>query len=245
MTTKLKYLLIIPSILVSQIAVANDWKGNAEAGFISASGNTESETISAGLRFSKEGETWSHDIALNTYKASSNNVDSAQNLKAEYTLKRELSERSNLFGSISYLDDDFDGFTEQASISFGYGYKVIDSEPRKWELGAGVGYRDTSELLRLDDGTKIEGKDLSNRTFVLRSDYRHKLTSNTELVDAFRAEAGSENTFIENDLALIVNMNEAFALKAGFIVRHNTDPSEGADDTDTITSLNLVYNFAK
>jgi putative salt-induced outer membrane protein len=243
--TRLKFSLLISSLIISQSTLANDWKGNAEAGFISASGNTESETINAGIRFSKEGEVWSHDVAFNTFKASSNDIDSAKYLKAEYTIKRALTERSNLFGSISYLDDDFDGFTEQSSVSFGYGYKVIDTEPRKWELGAGVGYRDTSELLRLDDGSEIEGKDLSNATLVLRSDYRHQLTSNTEIVDAFRAEAGSENTFIENDLALIVNMNETFALKAGFIVRHNTDPSEGSDETDTITSLNLVYNFAK
>lgn len=245
MTLKRTLLFLFSSLLISQYALANDWKGRAEAGFISASGNTDSETLNAGLRFTKEGPTWGHDIAFSTYKASSNNVDSAQNLKVEYTIKRELTERSNLFGSLSYLDDDFDGFTEQTSISFGYGYKLIDSEPLAWEVGAGVGYRDTNELARLSDGTEIEGSDLSNATFVLRSDYRHQLTSNTEIVDAFRAEAGSENTFIENDLALVVSMNDTFALKAGFIIRHNTDPSEGADETDTITSLNLVYSFAK
>ena len=237
--------ILLSTLFITQGAMASDWKGRAEAGFISAAGNTESETLNVGLRFTKDGAVWDHDIAFNTYKASSNKVDSANNLKAEYTLKRDLTERSNLFASLSYLDDDFDGFTEQTSVALGYGYKIIDTEPRAWEVGAGVGYRDTSELLKLADGSEVEGKDLSNATFVLRSDYRHKLTSNTELVDAFRAEIGSENTFIENDLALVVSMNETFALKAGFIVRHNTDPSAGSDDTDTLTSLNLVYNFAK
>jgi putative salt-induced outer membrane protein len=241
----LKLSFLFPLIFINQSAIADDWKGNAEAGFISASGNTESETINAGLRFTKDGTTWNHDIAFNAYKASSDNVDSASNIKAEYTLKRNLTTRSNLFASTSYLDDDFDGFTEQVSVSAGYGYKLIDTEPKAWEVGVGVGYRDTSELTKLANGTEIEGKDLSNATLVFRSDYRHQLTSNTEFVDAFRAEAGSKNTFIENDLALIVNMNETFALKAGFIIRHNTDPSEGSDDTDTITSLNLVYKFAK
>jgi len=245
MKTSYKLSVLLSSLLTAQGALANDWKGRAEAGFISASGNTDSETINAGLRFTKDGALWNHDIAFNTYKASSNDVDSANNVKAEYTLKRDLTERSNLFASLSYLDDDFDGFTEQTSASFGYGYKVIDTEPMSWEVGAGVGYRDTSELRKLEDGREIEGKDLGNATIVLRSDYRHQLTSNTELVDAFRAEAGAENTFIENDLALVVSINDTFALKAGFIIRHNTDPSEGADETDTITSLNLVYSFAK
>ena len=203
---------------MTQSALASDWKGRAEAGFISASGNTESDTLNVGLRFKHNATAWSHDIALNAYKASNATVDSANNVKAEYTLKRDLTERSNLFASLSYLDDDFDGFTEQSSASFGYGYKVIDTESKAWEVAAGVGYRDTKELQRRADGRDVIGKELSNTTVVLRSDYRQQLTTNTEFVDAFRAEVGSENTFVENDLALVVSMNERFALKAGFIV---------------------------
>jgi len=79
----------------------------------------------------------------------------------------------------------------------------------------------------------------------LRSDYSHQFTPTTKFVDAFKAEIGSDNTFIENDAALFVAMSERFSLKVGFIVRHNTDPAPGADETDTISSLSLVYGFGK
>jgi len=231
------------SIAATSTANAEGWTGQGEAGLIKASGNTDSENFNVGLNFKNEGEIWAHEINFSLYQASADNVDSAESVAAGYTAKRNLTDRSYLFGALSYLDDEFDGFTEQSSVAFGYGYKVIDSEPVAWDLGIGAGYRDTSELIRLEDGTEFEGKDLSGATLVLISDYRNQITPNTQFLDKFVAEIGSDNTFIENDAALVVSMNEKFALKAGLLVRHNTDPAPGADDTDTISSINLLYNF--
>jgi len=230
-------------LCLSSTIQAKGWSGQGEAGYVKAGGNTDSESLNIGLKFVNEGPLWAHELGFTTYQASADGVDSAETLAASYTVKRELSERSNVFFTLSYLDDDFDGFTEQLSTTIGYGYKVIDTKTVGWETGIGVGYRDTQQLVRLEDGTELEGEDVSGETLVLRSDYRHQLTDNTQFLDHFKAEIGSDNSFIENDAALVVAMNEVFSLKAGVIIRHNTDPALGADDTDTITSLNLVYNF--
>ncbi|MBX2849511.1 MAG: DUF481 domain-containing protein [Acidiferrobacterales bacterium] len=219
------------------------WTGQGEAGLVTASGNTDSENANIGLAFINESEVWTHEIGFKLLQASADGEDTAQSIAADYLAKRDLSERSYLFGGLGYIDDEFDGFTEQLSASVGYGYRVIDTEAVGLEFGVGVGYRDTSELIQLDDGSELEGKDLSGPTGVLLMNYRNKFTATTEFVDSFRAEIGSDNTFVENEAALIVAMNEKFALKAGLLIRHNTDPAEGFDETDTITSINLVYNF--
>ena len=243
MKNKITLFCTAMSLAATLTANAEGWTGQGEAGLIKASGNTESENFNVGLNFKNEGEFLSHDINFALYQASADGVDSAESVAASYKLKYNLTERGYLFGALSYLDDEFDGFTEQSSVAFGYGYKVIDSEPVGWDLGAGVGYRDTSELTILDDGTEIEGDDLSGETLVLLSDYRNQLTPNTQFLDRFVAEIGSENTFVENDAALVVSMNDKFALKAGVLIRHNTDPAPGSEETDTITSINLLYNF--
>lgn len=219
------------------------WTGQGEAGLVKASGNTDSENANIGLGFINEGDVWTHEVGFKLLQASNDGDDTAESIAADYIAKRDLTERSYLFAGLGYLDDDFDGFTEQTSASVGYGYHVINTEAVGLELGVGVGYRDTSQLLTLDDGSEVEGDDLSGATGVLLMNYRNKLTANTEFVDAFRAEIGSDNTFVENEAALIVAMNEKFALKAGLLIRHNTDPAEGFDETDSITSINLVYNF--
>ena len=219
------------------------WSGQGEAGFVTASGNTDTENLNVGLKFTNQGPVWSHEFGFNTYQASTEGIDTAQNIAAAYLAKRALNERASVFFNAGFLDDDFDGFTEQTSVGVGYSYKVIDTEPVGWEPGIGIGFRDTSQLLILDDGSEIEGEDVSGATLILRSDYRNQFTPTAQFLDVFSAEIGADNTFIQNEAAIVVSISEAFSLKAGLIIRHNTDPAPGADDTDTITSFNLVYNF--
>lgn len=237
--------LLLLAILCALSAPINaaEWTGQGEAGLVKTSGNTDSENANIGLAFTNEGELWTHDLSFKLFQNSSDGVDTAESLSAAYIAKRALSERRYIFAGLNYLDDDFDGFTEQSSVSIGYGYHVFDTEKVGFELAAGLGYRDTNQLIILTDGSEVEGQDLSGATLVLLSKYRNKLTANTEFVDDFRAEIGSDNTFFQNDAALIVSMNERFSLKAGILTRHNTDPAPGADETDTVTSFNLLYNF--
>lgn len=238
---KLVGLAVIAAFSTSPVLA--DWTGQGEAGLVKASGNTESENFNVGLGFINEGDVWTQEIGFKLLQASTDGVDSADSVSADYIAKRALSDRSYVFAGLGYLDDSFDGFTEQTSASVGYGYHVIDTEDVGLELGVGIGYRDTNQVLVLDNGTETDGTDVSGPTGVLLMNYRNKITANTEFVDAFKAEIGSDNTFVENEAALIVAMNEKFALKAGLLIRHNTDPAEGFDETDTITSINLVYNF--
>ena len=229
--------------LTPSLVSAQEWKGQGEVGLVKSSGNTDSENFNVGLEFSKKTEVWRHEIGAKYFKSSSNGIDSADSFSADYIAKRALNERSFLFAELGYLDDSFDGFTEQSSASIGYGYKVFDTEPMAWEVGVGVGYRDTNQLIKLDDGSELEGKDVSGATFVLHSAYRNQITANTAFIDKFKAEIGSDNSFFENEAALMVSMSEKFALKAGLLIRHNTDPAPGADDTDTLSSMNLIYHF--
>ena len=57
-------------------------------------------------------------------------------------------------------------------------------------------------------------------------------------------ETGSDNTFTQFNTGLVVAMTDAFAVKLGSNYRHNSDvPTSDTDKTDTITTVNLVYNF--
>jgi putative salt-induced outer membrane protein len=73
--------------------------------------------------------------------------------------------------------------------------------------------------------------------------YKYKLTSNTAFENTFLMEAGSKNTYLQNDAGLAVSMTKKMALKVGFQVRHNSDVLAGVKKTDTLTTTNLVYSF--
>jgi len=230
---------VILASAFTQSSIAQTWEGQGEAGIIRTTGNTESENLNLGLSLSYNQGKWTNKFVAAAYQQSSDNVDSADSLS---TLARELTPRSNFFGSLGYLDDDFDGFTEKLTASIGYGYKLIDSERTTWETSAGVGYRDTSTIETDDDGLITE-TDISGATFNALSQFKTSLTANTTFTDTFKSEIGSDNSFFENEAAIDVAMNDRFSLKVGFLVRHNTDPGEGSEETDTITSLSLVYKL--
>ena len=56
-------------------------------------------------------------------------------------------------------------------------------------------------------------------------------------------ESGAENTFVQNDISLQVKMTDVLALAVGYGVRHNSNPPVEFKKTDTLTTINLVYEI--
>ena len=54
--------------------------------------------------------------------------------------------------------------------------------------------------------------------------YEHNFTESTKITNKLLAESGSDNTAVQNDIALQVSMTDTLALAVGFGVRYNTDP---------------------
>jgi len=221
--------------LATSLPAEAQWKGKGEVGIVVARGNSETETANVKLDASHEVDRWKHSFGVTALSAASDGVKTAERYGATWQSDYKLTDRSFLFGGLRYEQDKFSGFDYRASLSSGYGYKFIDNERTKFSGQAGVGYR-RSKLLPLgviDSGAIFRGD--------LR--FEHALTDTTSIINTFIVEAGSENTFASNDLALRVKMSDKFALSVGLGVRHNTDPPLGLKQTDTLTTVNLVYTL--
>jgi putative salt-induced outer membrane protein YdiY len=51
------------------------------------------------------------------------------------------------------------------------------------------------------------------------------------------------NTFLLDDLALVVAMTTKLSLSVAFELRHNSAPPAPSRPTDTLSTVNLVYAF--
>ncbi len=71
--------------------------------------------------------------------------------------------------------------------------------------------------------------------------FDHQLTETTKIVDRLLVEAGSDNTYVQNDLGLEVTISGGLGLRVGYQVRHNTDVLPGIEKTDTLTTVGLLY----
>ena len=113
-------------------------------------------------------------------------------------------------------------------------------------LGAGYKRYKPEVLIKSDAGEvldRIEGEVESDAVATFAVNYEHSFTATTKITNKFLTEAGADNTAVQNDLALQVTMTETLALAVGYSVRYNSDPPPLSESTDTLTTINLVYNI--
>jgi putative salt-induced outer membrane protein len=236
--------LLVPLFAISPAHA--DWSGKGEAGLVIATGNTETKTANAKLLFANEVDKWKHQFGgAALYATSDPDGTTANRWELFEESDYNFSPRTFWFGAARYEDDEFSGFEYQAILSTGIGRKFIDTDITKFVGTAGVGYKRFETRDAFDDaGVLIEpGTTESEVVFRGTLDYDHNLTATSSLIDKFVVEAGSDNTFVQNDIALQVKMTNVLALAVGYSVRHNTDPPVGFEKTDTLTTINLVYEI--
>lgn len=243
------------------------WSGSGEAGFAAARGNAKSENLNAKLTFKKEDDRWKDNFYVTALRSKGevttpvvvggqlDNVKSydttANRYEAGASMGYKFDERSYVVGALRYENDDFSPYDYQAVASIGYGYTVLKTASDELSVEVGPGYK----RYRLNDVVGPDIDPITGDGIVHRfgSDgeiigrgllaYKHNLTDSTSFVDTLLVEAGSDNTFVQNDAGLSVAINKAFALKLAYQVRHNTDVLPGTKKTDQLITTNLVYNF--
>jgi len=219
-------------------AVVLGWTGTGELGFVNTTGNTETVALNAKLNFILQQKRWRHRFSGTALMTSENGIKDNERYTVEVQSDRKLTEKSWLFGSFRWEADKFGSYDPQAALTAGYGRQLMKSEKHELKGEIGAGYRKLEERVSSDSNSEAIARFLLDDSWQV---FKTTLWTNRLLV-----EAGSSNTFAQFNSGLAVSMTEKFALKFGFEVRHNTDvPDDIADseNTDTITSVNLVYNF--
>ena len=239
--------LVGAAVLLSPAAQA-DWTGKGEAGLLVSRGNADSTSANAKLDLAKESGDWKNAAFVGILYGKNASFTTAQRIEAKWQTNYKINDRSFWFGALHGEQDKFSGFSYQASVTGGYGYKFIDNEATKLTGTVGVGYRRLRpELLNKSDAgevisrTKLDASGDAVGTVGL--DFSHALTKTTKIVDKLAVESGSKNTSVQNDLALQVSMTDALALSVGYGVHYNSDPPVGSKRSDQLTTINLVYNI--
>jgi len=236
--------LAIFSMLAVSVAQAQ-WTGKGQAGISLASGNSDTKTGNAAIEFADTVGNWKHGFGFDGLYASASAATTAQRWALYEQSDFNFNPRYFTFGAARYEDDRFSGFKYQATLSTGVGRHFITTDSTKLTATIGIGYKNFETRDVYDaDGNLIEAHSTDNQAIARGTlNYDHKLTSTTSILDKFLIEAGSQNTFLQNDLALQVKMNTRLALAVGYSVRDNTNPPPGFKQTDTLTTLNLVFEI--
>ncbi|GAB3779098.1 DUF481 domain-containing protein [Dyella agri] len=236
------------------------WTGSGEFGYASATGNTRSQNVNAKLGLNQENEQWKNNFFLDVLRTKvqekvvtpgGTTISEFQTTANRYdggaSVGYKLDPRSYIVGAARYDHDDFGANLWQGVVSLGYGYIALKDARNELSFEIGPGYKEyrPAALPVLVNGSTISQTQPVEHEMVARGlvNYKFRLTDNTSFEDTFLTEAGSKNTYIQNDAGLAVSMTKKLALKVGFQVRHNSTVLPGIKKTDTLTTTNLVYNF--
>ncbi len=243
-----KYLPTAALLALLPSAALAEWTASGELGVAATRGNSHSENVNTKLAFEHESNDWTHKFGLAAVRARNevlvdSDGDGELERRSELSANRyqvqassgyKVNERGTWVGSLRYESDDFAAYAEQATLSLGFGYKLVDNARTVLSTELGPGYRRAEPV---DGGTE---SDLIFRALV---DYRQTLTANTALTNLLLVESGESNTSAQNDLGVSVAMNSRLALKTGVQLRYNSEVDPGIGHTDTLMTVNLVYTI--
>lgn len=227
-------LIVAPlAFVVPQTALAQ-WTGDGNLGFSQSSGNSESESLSAGLNAGYETGKWLHTAYLSAFNASADDERSAESYGAGFKSDYAFTEKTYGWGGVRLIKDNYGAYEQQVSLSTGIGQHFIDDGITLFDGEIGIGYRDSE----FQDGTSVDEEILTGKLV-----YNRQLTESTAWDSYVLAESGSDNTYLEGSMGVRVAMSEALGLSLAYVVKHNTDVPAGTEKSDKYSTVAVTYNF--
>lgn len=232
--TGLAVTLLSTTAIAAEEAVNTSWKGEAELGFISTSGNTDTETLNAKAKIINERDKWKHTARIEATRASDSGTVTAQRNFVSAKTDFKFSERGYVFGLLQYEDNRFSGFDYQASLIMGYGRKLIKRDNLTLDAEVGVGTRQ-SELdsgVKNDEGILYGGMEVD-----------WKISKSANFNEKLTIESGDDATISKSVSGLKTKINSKLASKITYTIKHVSEVPVGVEKTDKEIAVTLVYNF--
>jgi len=228
--------IVIALLALAPVCVsAAEWKGEGELGYTSTAGNSDAETLNAKLAVTVEYDQWKHVLGLSALQASSNKVRSAERYEFTHKSNYAYSDKSYVFASLRYDNDQFSGYDYQSSLAAGIGSQLIKTAVHSLDVAVGPGYRSMQD--------SVTGQ-VDNRVILkLDAQYAYQISEYASLSEVLTVESGSDNTYTESITSLKMKINGNLSSKISYTIKQNSVVPVGTERTDTLTSVSLVYGF--
>jgi len=230
-----------------------EYTASAELGFLYKTGNTKSADIKAGFNLQHEKDKWRSVVAFNILAKKLEKEDAAGNEEFETTdNKWDILTQTNytigeegknyLYGNLAYEQDKFSGFESQSSFSAGWGRHWYETETSSLfaDVGPGVQY----DVTRATDTKASE----SNTSFIIQAQalYTHKFNDYVQFKQylvAKQATESGDNSIYKSETSITAQLIDSLQLKFALRIDYDTEVEPEFENTNTETSMTLIYNF--
>jgi putative salt-induced outer membrane protein len=235
--------LLVPLVLSAAPLRAQDtlpdpWTFTADLGYVIAAGNTELQTLNLGdkITFDPSG-AWRFTQTANWVYSESEDETTANLLGGDLRGDYDLSARLAAYGSVAWYRNTFAGVSRRFSEGVGLGYKAWLAPRDTLTLEGGVSFsqeRLTSGLTDDYAAARVAGS------------YRHQFAGKASfsLGAQFLPQlADLADYLLDARAELAAPLSTNLAIKLGYLLRYESEPAAGFEETDTIFTAGLQVTY--
>lgn len=219
---------------IRNASLFENWSGKGELGAFRSTGNSSNSGITAGLALTREGIDWRHKFSGRVDYQRSNGITTREQFVARYEPNYKISDHLFAFALAQYERDRFQGFSARYSVSGGLGYDLIAKEDMSLSIKAGPAWRRTERTNGMTD---------SNLAGLAELDFDWQLAKNLALTQNASALVQSGSSSFLSESGLQAGISDDIKVRLSYAVEHDTDPPAGAEKTDTLSRVTLIYDF--
>lgn len=220
------------------------WSTSAELGAISTSGNTVGTSVTGKIDAKQELPDFSNEYILAGYfkdeqitneDGSKSRQRSAQRYSVSgKTAYKLMEDNDRLFALATHVNDKFGAYTTYSTVGVGYGTRLYSAENLTIDGELGPGYF---------RGERSTGETENGMTVRAAGSLKWRLSESALFSQLVTVERGTSNTHSTAETSLSTKINTTMQMKAAFSVRSDTSVPDDKKNTDTQTSVTLVYSF--
>jgi len=226
------------------------WSGEGSLSAGVTTGNTETTDLGLGVDVAREMGLWKIGLKASADYGETDGSETKNRIFLGTNLDRQINDKLFGFGQLSYERDEFSGFESRTFIGGGLGYEVLGGDITNWTVRGGPGLK-IDEINAVLDATTVPAtvvsEAMTEESFgaTAESNFSHLFNDNVAFTNDTTVLYAETSTQIGNIAALTATLTDTLSARLSFEVRHDTDPVDGFEATDTISRVSLVYGFGK
>lgn len=231
------YVAAIASKQAAELADSNyfeGWTGEVELGGAINTGNTDDYSFTAALGFDRKTPVWEHELDVRVSFKNEDGETTTDRYFANYAIARNLDPRLYVSGVLWAERDRFAGHNYRFSEGLGLGYRLIKEPDLNLTVEAGPALRQSEYLERGFEAT-VAARFAAYLTWRLRRDLEFKQNLVTYL--------DTKNSTALSTSALTTKLQGNVSARATYEVRHEDNPPDGREKTDTTAKVTLVVSY--
>jgi putative salt-induced outer membrane protein YdiY len=240
------------------VIATESFSASAQLGLLYLTGNTRSADMKVGLDLRFEQELWRSSFIFDSLikkvdvnsEADGKHFETSENkwsavTQTNYTIN--TAKKNYLYGNLSYEENKFSSFDSQVSISTGWGRRWFETSKASLDADIGPGFkRDVTRESQADRDAGIYSETQDSLILQAQALYRRKMNEHIEfkqlLIAKYAIESG-QNSSYKAESSITSKLIESLQLKLSFLIDYNSTVDEDKTNTDTQTSVVLVYSF--